>query len=92
MQMDDALPTNKEFLDELQRTVVFQTEDPEKRYEMVKEIGMGGFARIYLARNMKSGEYFALKYMKAKKKKELQSIINEIGIMKLCGAVCQNIV
>lgn len=59
---------------------------------MLKEIGMGGFARIYLAKNIKSGEYFALKYMNAGKKKEIQSIINEIGIMKVCGKSCQNIV
>jgi serine/threonine protein kinase len=59
---------------------------------MVKEIGMGGFARIYLSKHLKTGQFYALKYMKAKKKKELQSIINEIGIMKLCGSVCQNIV
>lgn len=68
------------------------TDDPEKNYEMVKEIGMGGFARIYLAKNLKTGQFYALKYMKAKKKKELESIINEIGIMKLCGAACDNIV
>ncbi len=68
------------------------TDDPEKKYEMIKEIGSGGFARIYLARNIATGEFFALKYMKAGKKKELQSIINEIGIMKLCGKTCRNIV
>jgi len=38
---------------------------------MIKEIGMGGFARIYLAKNISNGEFYALKYMKAKKKKEL---------------------
>jgi serine/threonine protein kinase len=38
---------------------------------MVKEIGMGGFARIYLAKNISTGQFYALKYMKAKKKKEL---------------------
>ena len=59
---------------------------------MVKEIGMGGFARIYLCKNIKTGQFHALKYMKAKKKKELQSIINEIGIMKICGSICDNIV
>jgi serine/threonine protein kinase len=55
---------------------------------MVKEIGMGGFARIYLARNNKTGQFYALKYMKAKKKKELETIVNEIGIMKICGSAC----
>ena len=71
MEMEDELPTNKEFLEQLERQVVFQTDDPEKNYEMVKEIGMGGFARIYLAKNISTGQFYALKYMKAKKKKEL---------------------
>lgn len=52
---------------------------------MLKEIGMGGFARIYLTKNKETGEHQALKYMKAGKKKELQAIINEIGIMKMCS-------
>jgi serine/threonine protein kinase len=38
---------------------------------MIKEIGMGGFARIYLAKKISTGQYYALKYMKAKKKNEL---------------------
>jgi serine/threonine protein kinase len=92
MQLEDALPTKSEFLEELQKEVVFMTDDPEKKYEMIKEIGTGGFARIYLASNISTGEFLALKYMKAGKKKELQSIINEIGIMKLCGKTCRNII
>lgn len=71
MQMEDALPTKQEFLEELEKQVVFLTDDPEAKYEMVKEIGMGGFARIYLARHIPTGQFYALKYMKAKKKKEL---------------------
>jgi serine/threonine protein kinase len=59
---------------------------------MLKEIGSGGFARIYLSKNKETGEHLALKYMKAGKKKELQSIINEIGIMKMCGKDCDSIV
>jgi serine/threonine protein kinase len=59
---------------------------------MLKEIGMGGFARIYLCKNLQTGEHLALKYMKAGKKKEVQSIVNEVGIMKICGKDCPNIV
>lgn len=59
---------------------------------MLKEIGFGGFARIYLAKNIQTGEMCALKYMKASKKKEKTSIINEIGIMKIGGKSCPNIV
>jgi|LauGreDrversion4_2_1035121.scaffolds.fasta_scaffold261999_2 serine/threonine protein kinase len=69
--MEDELPTKQEFLEELEKQVVFLTDDPESKYEMVKEIGMGGFARIYLARHTQTGQFYALKYMKAKKKKEL---------------------
>lgn len=59
---------------------------------MVKEIGFGGFARIYLAKELSTGEVCALKYMKASKKKERQAIINEIGIMKICSKGGSNIV
>ena len=51
---------------------------------MVKEIGFGGFARIYLAKEYSTGVMYALKYMKSGKKKDRQGIINEIGIMKIC--------
>lgn len=80
----DRLPSKKEFLETLEQEVVFKTDNPEEHYEMLKEIGFGGFARIYLARNIKTGELCALKYMKAGKKKERTAIINEIGIMKIC--------
>lgn len=59
---------------------------------MLKEIGFGGFARIYLAKEIATGEMCALKYMKASKKKERTAIINEIGIMKICSRACPNIV
>jgi serine/threonine protein kinase len=59
---------------------------------MVKEIGFGGFARIYLAKEISTGQMFALKYMKASKKKERTAIINEIGIMKICSKDSSNIV
>ena len=68
-------------------------EDPELKYAMLKEIGQGGFARIYLAKELATGQLVALKYMKASRKKEKQSIINEIGIMKICGqGNCPNII
>ena len=51
---------------------------------MVKEIGFGGCARIYLAKEYSTGVMYALKYMKSGKKKDRQGIINEIGIMKIC--------
>ena len=71
MRLEDELPTKTEFLEELEREVIFLTNDPEKKYDMIREIGMGGFARIYLAKNIETGEYLALKYMKAGKKKEV---------------------
>ena len=47
MQME-KLPSNKEFTEQLEKEVVILQDDPELKYEMLKEIGMGGFAR-YLA-------------------------------------------
>lgn len=91
MKMD--MPTNQEFSKILSNEVVLLKEDPELKYVMLKEIGQGGFARIYLAKELATGQLVALKYMKASKKKEKQSIINEIGIMKICGqGNCPNII
>ena len=72
--------------------MILLRDNPEDKYEMMKEIGFGGFARIYLAKNLSTGELVALKYMKAKKKKDRTAIINEIGIMKICCRDCPNIV
>jgi hypothetical protein len=36
---------------------VILQDDPEVKYEMLKEIGMGGFARIYLTKNKETGEH-----------------------------------
>ncbi len=91
MQME-KLPTNKEFTDQIEKEVVLNQDNPEKSYEMIREIGSGGFARIYLTKNNKTGEFCALKYMKAGKKKDMQSIINEVGVMKICGKDCESIV
>lgn len=88
----ERLPSKKEFIETLEKEVVLSKENPEDKYEMIKEIGFGGFARIYLARNSQTGELCALKYMKASKKKERTAIINEIGIMKICQKDCPNIV
>lgn len=85
MKMDqNVLPTQEEFKKELDKQVNLITCNPEEKYEMVKEIGFGGFARIYLAKDISTGVLYALKYMKSSKKKERQGIINEIGIMKIC--------
>ena len=86
------LPSKMEFIEILQKEVTFKKENPEERYEMLKEIGFGGFARIYLAKELSTGDLHALKYMKASKKKERESIINEIGIMKICCKDSPNIV
>lgn len=91
--MDSKLPSKQEFLDALDQEVVLLKDNPEDRFEMLKEIGFGGFARIYLAKEIATGEMYALKYMKASKKKEKTTIVNEIGIMKICAKTgCNNII
>lgn len=77
--MDSRLPSKQEFLDTLEKEVVLVKENPEEKYEMLKEIGFGGFARIYLAREISSGSMFALKYMKAGKKKSALLLLTRSG-------------
>jgi serine/threonine protein kinase len=49
------LPSESKFQEELESHAVFQQDDPSKYYEIVKKIGYGGFARVFLVKKKEDG-------------------------------------
>ena len=76
--------TEDEFQEKLNSLAVFLQDDPSKHYEIVKKIGYGGFARVFLVKRKDNGEQRALKFIEPKNSKERQIIRNELGVMKMC--------
>jgi serine/threonine protein kinase len=60
---------------------VFKQDDPSKFYEIIKKIGFGGFARVFLVKRKSDGYELALKFIEPKGEKERSIIRNELGIM-----------
>jgi serine/threonine protein kinase len=79
-----ALPSEEQFSSDLENAAKFSQEDPSKYYEIVKKIGYGGFARVFLVKNKMDGKQYALKFIEPKNQKEQQIIKNELGIMQMC--------
>jgi hypothetical protein len=80
----EPLPSETEFMIELGRLAQYSSENPTKYYEIEKEIGSGGFAKVFKARHKENGNIFALKIMKPNNDKEREIIRNELGIMQMC--------
>jgi len=78
------LPSESDFVSDLSKAAVFSTEDPSKSYEIVKKIGYGGFARVFLVKRKSDGMQCALKFIEPKNPKEREIIKNELGIMQMC--------
>ena len=51
-----TLPTEEQFTSELESAAQFSQEDPSKYYEIVKKIGYGGFARVFLVKRKDDGK------------------------------------
>jgi serine/threonine protein kinase len=60
----------EEFSSELKSAAHFSQEDPSKYYEIVKKIGYGGFARVFLVKRKDDGKQYALKFIEPKNAKE----------------------
>ena len=44
------LPSDEEFKNDMLQAGGFKEDDPSKYYEIVKKIGFGGFARVFLVK------------------------------------------
>lgn len=80
----EPLPSETDFMIELGKLAQYSTENPTKYYDIEKEIGSGGFAKVFKARHKETLERFALKIMKPNNDKEREIIRNELGIMQMC--------
>ena len=60
--------------------------DPSKVYDIVDKLGQGGFAKVSKVRRRSDGFLCALKFIEPKNEQEKELIINEIGVMRKCGA------
>eukprot|EP01114_Cavostelium_apophysatum_P015337 TRINITY_DN4151_c0_g2_i1.p1 TRINITY_DN4151_c0_g2~~TRINITY_DN4151_c0_g2_i1.p1 ORF type:complete len:489 (+),score=118.72 TRINITY_DN4151_c0_g2_i1:152-1618(+) len=62
-----------------------KNEDPTEMFELLEMIGSGSYGYVFLARDIKTNHYFAIKFMELEKKHaEIRAIANEINIMKEC--------
>lgn len=84
----DLFTTDKESFDEWkeQFSKVFWQCDFQSKFEPLKELGKGSFAKVYLVKNISNGKEFAVKAFSKKPSPTLtnrrQSLINEIEILK----------
>ena len=60
------LPTQQDYEERIKASNVFIEEDPSQKYELLKQIGMGGFARVFLCKERETGRFAALKYVDPK--------------------------
>lgn len=68
---------------------LFESEDPEKLFDDLREIGHGSFGAVYYARNNVTNEVVAIKKMSYAGKQSLekwQDILKEIRYSPSCAA------
>lgn len=61
-----------------------KVDDPSLYYDIVEKIGVGGFARVFKVKRKKDGAICALKFVEPKNQEQVNSVINEVGIMLMC--------
>ena len=62
----------------------FKKEDPSQFYEIIRRIGVGGFAKVFEVKRKSDGYICALKFIEPKGETERQIIFNEVGLMMVC--------
>lgn len=68
----------------IEKNVQFNTSDPRENYEIVSQIGVGGFSAVYQVKEKKTGNIYALKYITPKNESEQKIFRNEIALMLEC--------
>ena len=61
-----------------------KVDDPSLYYDIVEKIGVGGFARVFKVKRKSDGAICALKFVEPKNQEQINSVINEVGIMLMC--------
>jgi serine/threonine protein kinase len=84
LQDKAAMMTDQEVAEMIEKNVQFKTNDPRMDYEIIRQIGVGGFSSVYEVRNKVDGQNYALKYISPKNDNERKIIRNEIALMDEC--------
>jgi serine/threonine protein kinase len=54
----------------IEKNVQFNTNDPRESYDIISQIGVGGFSAVYQVKHKQTGEIYALKYITPKNENE----------------------
>lgn len=76
--------TDEEVASMIEKNVQFNTSDPRENYEIVSQIGVGGFSAVYQVKDKRTGDIYALKYITPKNENEQKIFRNEIALMLEC--------
>lgn len=73
----------KEILIKKDLWVLKKETDVKNDYEFMKELGKGTYGNVFLAKNKKTGEEWAIKEILRSKIKWYDWFINEVNVMKI---------
>lgn len=57
-------------------------QDLKSQYRLVKKLGAGGFATVFLLANQSDGKFYAAKYQKARDNEEKWSARTEVSLLR----------
>ena len=81
------LPTDIDYKQLIEDSNLFKVDNPAQYYNIVKQIGTGGYGKIYLVSKKDDESYYALKFINenmAQMSKQ-ESVRNEIALMATCS-------
>lgn len=62
----DKLVSDSEFQTRINKLVLFKNEDPSKYYDIVKKLAVGGFAKVFEVKDLRTNQQLALKFIEPK--------------------------
>eukprot|EP00347_Sterkiella_histriomuscorum_P022722 403337408 len=80
------LPGNIDYTALLESSKLFKQDNPALFYDIVKQIGSGGYGKIYMVQKKEDQTLYALKFIQQtnQNSQQLNSIKNEIALMSVC--------
>ena len=86
-----VLPTNQtviiiQFYQQFQDNLEVLKQSPEENYKIIKQIGEGGFGRVYLCKDKITHKNYAIKRISIEKPSQRERIYNEIILTKLSSS------
>lgn len=57
------LPEHLDYRKLVEDSNLFKMDNPALYYDIVKQVGVGGYGKIYLVQKKADGKYFALKFI-----------------------------